>query len=187
MRRLTTSASLALLAVAWIACGSDVTIDPVGAGGAGGSPGKVGDPCSLASCEAGLFCDFPDDSCGDSGVSGVCTEPSMGASTDSPSTTCGCDGKIYAFWFEHQLAGFDRTSLDRCEAPAGQFHCGGVLCDDDGMSFCLYPSIDCSDGEGPRCETLPPNCIGSEDCGCFDAAATFCERREDGFFEVACL
>lgn len=169
------------------ACGGTADLDvPPGSGGAGGhAPGKAGDACTRDTCAEGLFCNFPDDRCGTNGESGVCAEPSMGASTESPATVCGCDGNIYSFWFEHEMAGYDRGALDLCEPPPGKFHCGDLLCDDDGMTFCSYPSIDCFAG-GPSCATLPAACVGATDCSCFEDSAIFCELREDGVFEHAC-
>jgi hypothetical protein len=182
---------LALGFAALVACGGTADIDaPSGSGGAGGNggaPGQAGDACTLESCDEGLFCNFPDDRCGQNGVSGVCTEPSMGASTESPTTICGCDGNIYSFWFVHEMAGYDAGSLELCEPPAGKVHCGGLLCDDDGMTFCSYPNIDCFDSEGATCQTLPAECVGASDCGCFGQSAIFCELREDGIFEHACF
>lgn len=190
MRTGTLLALPSLLLTLAIGCGSavDVTPDPEGTGGAGGSggapPGQEGDDCTIDSCAEGLFCDFPDDQCGTNGTLGACRAASMGASTETPTTVCGCDGEIYSFWFQHENAGFDSGSLSFCEAPAGKFHCGDTLCDADGMTYCSYPDLAC--GGGPaECATLPPSCLDSTDCACFPDAL-FCEYREDGVFEVAC-
>lgn len=154
------------------------------AGGAGGGLGAVGDPCTLDSCGEGLFCDFEDDRCGTNGATGTCMAASNGASTESPSTICGCDGNVYEFWFEHQQAGYDTGALDLCPPPAGSFWCGEETCSDDGMTYCAQGGL-CS-GEPTRCEMLPAACVGSQDCSCFGPMVTGCELREDGIFEVGC-
>ncbi|MBM4377248.1 MAG: hypothetical protein FJ095_19385 [Deltaproteobacteria bacterium] len=111
----------------------------------------------------------------------------MGATAESPSTICGCDGNIYPFWFDHEKAGYDAGSLELCEPPAGKFHCGDQLCDDDGMTFCSYPRLSCSYLAGVACATLPADCVGASDCSCFGDTAVFCRVREDGIFEHTCF
>lgn len=187
------AAALSLLVGYTSACGSSTINDGgAGAGGHGGvggsSPtvGELGDPCAGATCADELFCDFPDDQCGHNGVSGICQAASIGASTEVPSTICGCDGNIYTFWLAHEHEGVDAGALELCEPPDGKFFCGHDLCDDDGLTFCILPNVDC--GQQPRCETLPAVCTAADaDCSCFGDDALGCKRRSDGIFELGCF
>jgi len=184
---------LALLAVA--ACGSDADHED-GAGGAGGdgaaggsggggtaaSGGSGGSDgtCTVdgAECEGQESCVFTDGTCGDEDPNRHCeyVPPTCG---ESPlQTVCGCDGKTRAV---NCVIGDVDTRPGACPAPAGQFWCGALACD-QGQQYCNLEFEE-------SCQTLPDACQGpGASCDCLEplGGTCMCTQMEDGHLEVTC-
>jgi hypothetical protein len=94
---------------------------------------------ATADCDAGAYCDFADDLCGD-GVPGTCRSNLAACPpVTNPEFHCGCDGKLYKAACDLPAAGVDRSLKPRCPLQPGQFLCGWRHCD-KATEFCQVTS-----------------------------------------------
>jgi hypothetical protein len=143
---------------------------------------------SAADCADGQYCDFPDDSCGVSGVEGICTAVRTDCGGDDR-PVCGCDDALHDTICAASTAGQDVAFLGECEVPSGAFRCGFSFCD-SGDEYCLEQA-----GTMPThaCIALPPVCM-PPDCSCITSCcgcdnATCCGEfcsNDDGNLTYVC-
>jgi hypothetical protein len=137
-----------------------------------------GSPCqSNADCSGDERCDFADESCGTSGVAGMCTpRPTDCENEERP--VCGCDDELYNSSCHAAEAGTDIAFLGNCETPNGAFVCG--------YSYCILDEEYCSiQGGGmpsATCIVLPPVCQPPS-CNCL---ADCCECDSTACCEDLC-
>jgi len=147
----------------------DATSDPDATEGA---PGDV--QCKTSSCATpGIFCDYPDDSCGAGKPYGTCVKAP--AQCSEKSVLCGCDGKLYTTACEAALAGVDIDQAFHCALPADQFRCGSVLCRTK-EDYCVRKYT--TSPETDACVAIPPECAGNPTCTCLQQQK-FCDLCED--------
>lgn len=155
------------------ACFDDGELEGVGevCGGFAGMP-----------CADGLWCDYPDDTCGVTDGSGVCRARPAGCN-DYDDPVCACDGNIYANQCDAEAAGVDVYS-GSCEQIEGRFACGDKFCAIDTEYCALYVSDVASIPDSYVCVVAPATCGGSVDCDCLvdEPCADFgCEPQFQGY------
>lgn len=167
--------------------GTGGTIGEGGCGFAGCGGGTVGTECSPASpCGAGLFCDYPDDKCGQ-GSPGTCElEPTACTEEDDP--TCGCDGAIHVNPCFANGDGTDVANTGGCAPPQGSVACGAHFCDPS-TTYCRISTSDVGgtpDSFG--CLPLPASCGAAPDCACLanEPCASLCDVGADGGLSLTC-
>ena len=154
----------------------------------GSESGSSGGCTSSADCAGGQYCDFPDDSCGVSGMEGTCVDAPAGC-TDDDRPVCGCDDTLHGNVCDAAAAGQDVAFLGVCEVPNGAFRCGFSFCI-SGDEYCLEQAGAMPTGE---CVTLPPVCVPPDCscvttcCGCDNASccSEFCSN-DDGDLKYVC-
>jgi len=121
-------------------------------------------------CEAGEFCEMPENSCMISDMMGTCVSV-PGICTTELAEVCGCDGKTYANDCVRQKAQVQKKHDGACdEGPPLPDFCGGIagfpcpegmICD-QAAGMCLGADI------GGSCVPDPEACTDQYDpvCGC---------------------
>lgn len=156
------------------ACFDDGDVEGVGAtcGGFAGMP-----------CNDGLWCDYPDESCGASDNTGTCRARPAGCN-DADQPVCACDGTVYANECEAHAAGFDLYAGGSCDQLEGHFPCGDTFCAIDTEYCVLYVSDVGSIPDSYVCRPAPAGCAASVDCDCLveEPCAQFgCDLVGEGF------
>lgn len=170
------------------ACGGGGTPgDDTGDDDTSGAPdaGGVGATCggfAGAQCDEGLWCDWPDDSCG--GVDGVgsCQVRPTGCG-DNYQPVCACDGTVYSNACDAQAAGSDVNAYGACEAPPGFFACGAGFCN-LADSYCRRIVSDVAGyPDDWSCEPAPAGCGDVIDCDCLigELCSAMCEQTGQGY------
>ncbi len=139
-----------------------------------------------AACTGSVYCDWADNSCGATDLSGVCTiRPT--ACPPLVNYVCACDGQIYNNECLAAEAGVDVSTSDTCQAPPGMFDCGNTFCT-QGTQFC-QKTVGGAIGSGPRyaCMAIPGTCSPA-DCACLqqNSCGTMCSESADGNFTLIC-
>jgi hypothetical protein len=155
------------------ACFDDGDVEGVGeaCGGFAGVP-----------CPDGLFCDYPDDSCGAADNIGTCqARPAL--CDDFEQMVCGCDGNVY-----FNACGAHSVGVDVydgvCDQLQEHFACGDTFCSKDTEYCTRYVSDVAGFPDSYVCQPAPAACGGSVDCACLvdEPCADFgCEPIGQGF------
>jgi hypothetical protein len=172
---------------------SDATTEPAtsstaGPGSESGS-GSGADCMDSAECTAAEYCDFADDSCGVSGVSGTCA-PILEGCTADDRPVCACGDTLHDNICAASAAGVDVAFLGECPlADPLAFRCGYGFCI-SGDEYCLAQAGTMPSAE---CIPLPPVCDPA-DCSCITNCcdcdnATCCSQyciNDDGDLTYTC-
>ncbi|MDC3955731.1 hypothetical protein KEG38_17840 [Polyangium jinanense] len=177
-------------------CGAD----SCGQGGAGGSSsssgvggmggGSSGAPCGGFAglmCGPGEWCDYPNDRCGDTDLTGIC-KPRPEGCPDAYFPTCACDGMVYGNPCDAAQAGHDVSDLGNCEPPEGLFPCGHNFCD-KATEYCQKTTSDVAGyPDSYHCEPIPAACGSTPNCACLnDPCFQFsCDSLSGGGILVTC-
>ena len=138
-----------------------------------------GGPAATA-CAAGFYCDYPDDTCGAAGDTGVC-QPLPQGCDDVYEPVCACDGAEYENACTAAVMGFDATTAD-C-TTAEPFACGDTECN-GGAEYCsaLVPGVP-GGSTSYSCTELPAGCEG---CDCLTGPACDCMADDEGNPTLTC-
>lgn len=144
--------------------------------------------CSAdADCFQTQFCDFTDNSCGDSATDeGFCSaRPARGTCDFERRLVCGCDGVYHASSCNAELDGTDVDLDGGCPLPADAFECGGNACLRD-EQVCIELPRDAINSDF-ACESFPQECGSKPSCTCFLSFG--CDEciEENGGFRVRCF
>jgi hypothetical protein len=140
-------------------------------------------------CAAGEYCDFPDDSCGVSGMQGACAPVVEGCSADDR-PVCACGDALQDNVCAASAAGLDVAFVGACPlADPLAFRCGFSFCISD-EEYCLAQAGAMPSAE---CIPLPPVCVPTDCscitscCGCDNASccSEFC-INDDGDLTFTC-
>ncbi|UCE61006.1 MAG: hypothetical protein JSU63_04490 [Phycisphaerales bacterium] len=115
---------------------------------------------------ADSFCKFPEGTCGEGDIFGMCTPFPYNGCPEIYDPVCGCDGVTYMNECEADVWGASIAHRGPCEHPCSET-LGLPECL-DGM-FCLYPEGTCDDGiHFGVCRPIPGPCPEYADpvCGC---------------------
>lgn len=168
----------------------------MGGGGQAGGAGGMGGGSSGAACGgfAGLvcgadeYCDFPNDRCGDTDLTGIC-KPRPEACPDAYLPTCACDGTVYGNPCDAAAAGQDVSDLGNCKPPADDmFPCGHGFCD-EATEYCQKTTSDVVGfPDSFQCAPIPAACGSAPSCACMDdpCAKIYCDKLPDGGILVTC-
>ena len=127
--------------------------------------GGAGAACGLAvptPCQDGLYCDWPQQTCGTGGGAGACAEKPASCD-DTYEPICACDRHTYDNLCQAQAAGFDvTTDLTYCQRrPRNYFRCGYRFCPIGG-TYCERTISASGAPDEYRC--VPGQCIATETC-----------------------
>ncbi|MDI1478477.1 hypothetical protein [Polyangium sp. y55x31] len=157
-----------------------------GMGGAGGSSGAACGGFAGTVCGPDEWCDFPNDRCGDTDLTGIC-KPRPSGCPDAYFPTCACDGTVYGNPCDAAQAGQDVSDLGNCMPPEGRFSCGHNFCD-LATEYCQKTTSDVGGyPDSFHCEPLPAGC-NPPLCGCLnDPCVQFsCDDTSSGGILVTC-
>jgi hypothetical protein len=164
--------------------GGSSTGGATGGSSTGGSGGGM--PCggiAGTQCDAPLYCDYGEDTCGSADGSGTCKPKPQGC-PDVFEPVCACDGKVYGNACEAAKAGLDVQALGGCPAPEGDFPCGAHFC----SKASQYCQEDVSDVGGVpstfSCKQLPAGCmVPGATCACLsgEPCGNMCQSADGGF------
>jgi hypothetical protein len=98
----------------------------------------VDEPCDGDGmrCADGLFCDYPDDGCGTTGVTGVCVVRPSRCEPSGSFLECGCDGARYDDACSANHAGQDLRRDNVCHLLDHEFACGPSICNSELFHVC---------------------------------------------------
>lgn len=173
--------------------GMSVTSEPATSSSSTGEASSAsGDPvgCTASSdCAGGEYCDFADDSCGASGMSGACA-PIVEGCDGEQRPVCACGDVLHDSICAASAAGLDVSFVGECPlADPLAFRCGYSFCISD-MEYCLAQAGAMPSAE---CIALPPVCVPT-DCSCITSCcgcdnATCCSEfciNDDGDLTFTC-
>ncbi|TKD03770.1 hypothetical protein [Polyangium fumosum] len=162
-----------------------------GGGMGGGGGASSGTPCGgFAGTVCGLdeWCDYPNDRCGDTDLTGIC-KPRPPACPDVYFPTCACNGTVYGNPCDAAQAGLDVSDLGNCEPPSAEhFSCGHGFCN-KAAEYCQRTTSDVGgEPDAYHCEPIPVACGDTPKCECLsDPCVQFsCEIESSGGVLVTC-
>ncbi|MDI1445671.1 hypothetical protein [Polyangium sp. 6x1] len=157
-------------------------------GGGGGSSGKPCGGFAGTVCGPDEWCDFQNDRCGDTDLTGIC-KPRPSACPDAYFPTCACNGMVYGNACDAAAAGSDVSDLGNCEPPSDKlFPCGHNFCD-EATQYCQKTTSDVvNEPDSFQCAPIPAACGGAPNCACLnDPCAQFsCDSVSGGGILVTC-
>ncbi|MDI3282909.1 hypothetical protein [Polyangium sp. 15x6] len=162
-----------------------------GGGGMGGGGGSSGAACGGFAglvCGPDEWCDFPNDRCGDTDLTGIC-KPRPSGCPDAYFPTCACDGKVYGNPCDAAQAGHDVSDIGNCEPPGEElFSCGHNFCD-KATEYCQKTTSDVGGyPDSYQCAPIPAACGSTPNCACLnDPCFQFsCDSLSGGGILVTC-
>jgi hypothetical protein len=140
-------------------------------------------------CLPDEYCDYPADDCGAGNGAGVCTKRPPFCDDSGPSQpVCGCNGKIYAYACDANLAGQDSGPNSACAVTSTFFTCGPLLVCDGTQSYCQHSVSDVG-GQPDGFACIPfPACGGQTGCSCVSSTpcGNFCSADANNNVTVTC-
>lgn len=174
-------AVLVALGALGFGCSSEVSETANSDATTAGDPQDGGDEprvCSLdATCGEKEFCDYPDDSCGVDGATGVCVPYPLEC---GPSPwICNCEGEVTTCMYS------DFSRAGGCELAGFQMACGDKVCSID-REICVELTADASGAPYYACyDNWSPPCAGNASCDC-TSFAHVCPFMADGAQMESC-